>query len=179
MPELHRQSRNYPGTPSALWWSIPVRRSYTGSPAIILQLSCNYPGTPSLPATRVAEYPGTPELHQQSWDYPRTPSSPATPVIQGLYSPIYVQQPIVILGIYYLERSGPSPLWILGGSCMAGGFSLGQEERSTSVKLCLLTPPTSWVESGRHLWPHLHYILKQSDRLCCNRSWSQGMTIQV
>ena len=52
--------------------------------------------------------------------------------------------------------------WILGGSCMVGGFSLGQEWRSTSVKLRPLTPPTSWVESGRG---YAYQLLKISDAL--------------
>ena len=73
-----------------------------------------------------------------------------------------VSSMLVILGIYNwwwilfiyicLEWSGSSPSWILGESCVVGGFSLGQERRSTSVKLRPLTPPTLWVESGWGIW---------------------------
>ena len=69
--ELHWQSWDYPRLPSPtspLWRSILVRRSYTGSPGIIL-------GLLPLPSTPVSEYPRMPELHQWSWDYPGTPSS--------------------------------------------------------------------------------------------------------
>ena len=58
---------------------------------------------------------------------------------------------IIMDGEYYvyigigLEGGGgrlPLPCEFLEGSCVAGGFSLGQEWRTTSVKLRLFAPPT-------------------------------------
>ena len=87
--------------PVPLWQSISERRSYTGSPRIILGLPhlqhpygrvSRYAGvtlaalglswTTFPHSTLVAEYPGTPELHWQSWDYPGTISFPTTPVAE-------------------------------------------------------------------------------------------------
>ena len=96
-PELHRQSRDYPGMTTQplgpLWQSIPEYQSYTGSPGIVRD---DYPtlGTP------LAEYFRTLELHQQFRDCPGMATQPlcqnarVTPAVLGLSRDRMTTQPL-------------------------------------------------------------------------------------